>query len=144
MLGWIHQGLQSLITATPLRIGTWPVPKAVLSSTLYPLTAAKVNIFLLVLRWRSVAYTEVVLVLPSLLGQPLKITLEEKERPIMKSTNCKPFAGRKRMTDAGIEGSRGCRNQQKYGASNVKCHSGRVKIKGYVEGTSTVTGCTFI
>lgn len=87
-------------------------------------------------------HTEVVLVLPSLQGQPLKVTLEEKQRLIMKRGNFKPFAGRKRMIDAGREGSRGCRNQQKYGASNTKCHSGRVKIKGYIEGI--VTGCTFI
>lgn len=50
MLEWIHQGLQSLTTAAPLRTGALNVTKAVFSSTLYPLTAEKDNMFLLLLR----------------------------------------------------------------------------------------------
>lgn len=142
MLGWIHKGLQFLITATPLRTGTLHGPKAVLPSALCPLTTDKVNKFLLVLRVEKCCTHRGTLSS----SQPPKTAFKNytgrKGEVDMKRWNCESFAGRKRMIAAGREGSRACRNQQKYEASNTKCQSGRVKIKGHVEGA--VTECTFI
>lgn len=99
-------GSQSLITATPIRIGTLHVPKAVFSSTLHP--AEKVNMFLLVLRVEKCCTHRSILSSFQPPSKPFENYSGGKGETDNKEEK---LQGRKRMIDAGREGSRGCRNR---------------------------------